>query len=196
MSLAKCGAFLFQIGGTHTHVCQTGFFGRRGHCVVWRPFITEDELAEIQVGSYVSVVDDADGPFVRAYKWRPSKRICAGRETVYAITDIKNKTVRMHRLIMDAKAGEQVDHRNHNGLDNRRENLRFCSNQQNQFNTRTRAGRQSNLKGVTFHYGKWQARCQIGGEKAQLGSFDSSEEARAAYVEFAKEQHGEFFCSV
>lgn len=54
----------------------------------------------------------------------------------YAKTKVKGESFIMHRLIMNAKKGDYIDHINHDGLDNRENNLRICTNRQNAPNSR------------------------------------------------------------
>jgi hypothetical protein len=100
----------------------------------------------------------------------------------------------MHRAILDCVETEQVDHRNHDTLDNRRENLRKCTLSQNVCNKRGYAGSSSIFKGVSFDKSsaKWCANIQINGHQKWLGRFDSQEKAARAYDKMAKIYHGEF----
>lgn len=100
----------------------------------------------------------------------------------------------MHRLIMNAQKGEQVDHINHDTLDNRKSELRFCSYAQNQYNQGRRSNNTSGCKGVSLHKpsGKWQAQIALNGKTIHLGLFATKEEAYTAYCNAALELHGEF----
>src|SRR3546814_3106867 len=93
----------------------------------------------------------------------------------------------MHRLIMNAPRGVEVDHINGNGLDNRRENLRLASTSQNQMN-RKRTRSACGFKGVTFNKGcgKWQAQIKRAGKNIYLGLHETPERASAAYKGAAK----------
>ena len=87
-----------------------------------------------------------------------------------------------------------VDHRNNNGLDNRRDNLRLATSSQNNCNSRKRKNTTSQFRGVCFckAKGKWDANINLAGKRIWLGSFDSEIEAGKAYDEAAKKCHGEF----
>jgi hypothetical protein len=106
----------------------------------------------------------------------------------------------MHRTIMSRVLGrellslEEVDHKDLDSLNNRRENLRLATHTQNQWNKRKNKNNTSGYKGVTFdkQTGKWRAKIQIGKVIEHLGRFSSIEEANSTYIEAAKRLHGEF----
>ena len=141
----------------------------------------------------VALVDDADYEWLSSWKW------CANRSHRgwYATRDCydgPHTRVRMHRVIMDAQPGEQVDHINGNGLDNRRENLRICSHSENQHNAAKRRGCSSRYKGIYWHkgHGKWVARVWLTGSQHSLGLFTDEVEAARVYDDAAREKFGEF----
>src|SRR4051812_204373 len=81
---------------------------------------------------YVALIDDEDYERVAARKWHVTN---TGKSTPYAGTMVRRgKRIRLHRFLLDAPAGLLVDHRNRNGLDCRRENLRLATHAQNQSN--------------------------------------------------------------
>ncbi len=95
---------------------------------------------------------------------------------------------RLASVIMKPAMGLQVDHINHDTLDNRRENLRICTEQQNKMNRRPERGAMSKYKGVCPKKGKWRAvLC-----RKELGMFDTEIEAAIAYNNAAFEKFGEF----
>lgn len=97
----------------------------------------------------------------------------------------------MHRLILDAPKGMQVDHINGNGLNNRRENIRLCTHEQNSYNQQKPYG-SSKYKGVCRKRGKWDAQIRASGKIIWLGSFATEDEAANAYDEAALKHFGEF----
>lgn len=104
-------------------------------------------------------------------------------------------TERMHRMLMGLGPGDprQVDHINMNKLDNRKANLRICSRSENQMNRNSPNLGANPYKGVTrARSGRWLAQIHAEGKHYNLGTFDSPEEARQAYVRAAEELHGEF----
>jgi hypothetical protein len=99
----------------------------------------------------------------------------------------------MHRVIMDAPEHLEVDHKNGNGLDNRRNgNLRLARKSQNQANSRLRIDNTCGLKGVSRYRKKFMATIQHEGKQQFLGCFVTPEAAHAAYCARAKELFGEF----
>jgi hypothetical protein len=103
--------------------------------------------------------------------------------------------IRLHRLLMNPGPGEQVDHRNHNGLDNRRENLRLATAAQNAANARPKRNRPG-YKGVNWHKRnqKWRAYITVDRKYIHLGVFEDPWEAAQAYNTAALEAWGEFAC--
>lgn len=97
--------------------------------------------------------------------------------------------VPMHRLIMSFPENTPIDHKNHNGLDNRKENLRETTNSHNNANTR-RAGK-SGARGVFFKDGAYEARIKINKKQVYLGRHKTLNEAAKKYNEAAFFYHGE-----
>lgn len=100
----------------------------------------------------------------------------------------------MHRAIMRTPQGKQIDHRNHDGLDNRRCNLRECSHIENMRNQLPQKTGTSRYKGVHWEKerGKWRAQIKHTCKQMRLGRYASEKDAAKAYDKKAKELFGEF----
>ena len=145
----------------------------------------------------VALVDEADFGWLNQWKWCATKSPRSGdRPTFYAyriqIIDGKQCGILMHRLILRAEGGEITDHRNRDGLDNRRLNLRICTTAQNGLN---RVGypaekKTSRFKGVHWHRqnSKWTVQFR----HKHVGTFDDEQEAAIAYDSIAFSYSPEF----
>ena len=101
----------------------------------------------------------------------------------------------LSRFILDAPADMQVDHRNHNLLDNTRANLRLCTRQQNQANLRkTSKSSSSRFKGVSWcpRTKRWRARIRDREREIWLGRYQTEEQAAHAYDKAARSMRGSF----
>ncbi len=100
----------------------------------------------------------------------------------------------MASLILNTSTGTMPDHRNHDTLDNRRQNLRPATMEQNNQNRRIQKAKQVHFKGVVASQNKWRARIRANGKIFNLGTFPTPEDAHMAYVTAAQRLHGEFAC--
>lgn len=134
------------------------------------------------------IVDAADYERLSKYRWYANRH---GRQ-VYAVYHDRAKVVYMHRFLMRPRRGYVVDHIDHNGLNNRRDNLRVCTPQQHQAN-RGPAGGSSRFAGVFLRKdGRWQAGIRWQGKYYHVGLFDDEIKAAKARDRKAYELHGEF----
>lgn len=139
-----------------------------------------------------ALVDDDDFQLVNAYKWRAYKT----KHTYYALNN--KRPFLMHRLIMGLQAGDrrEVDHINHNGLDNRKSNLRVASRNQNNWNRKKQSGFTSQYKGVSrcSRANRYEVHIKIYGKAYRIGSFMDEIEAAKIYDRVALATFGDFAC--
>jgi len=144
-----------------------------------------------------ALVDDEGFEELSKFKWYVRKfngRYCAARSS--GKIDGKYSALLMHREILGLKPGDGLvgDHINHNTLDNRRNNLRVCTQTQNLRNRTSRKGSSSKFLGVNWDKTnkKWRAQIKSSGKSVYLGCFDSELKAAKTYDEAAFEHYGEF----
>ena len=143
-----------------------------------------------------AIVDPEDYDRLAKYKWFAMR----SRRGFYAIRWVKTKNgrrkkIRMHRQVLNVHDDKLIDHKNHNGLDNRRENLRIVTNMQNSWNKRKQKGDYSSkYKGVSWakRVGKWHTEIYCRGKKIFIGYFDDEKAAARAYDEKATRLYGEY----
>lgn len=134
----------------------------------------------------VAVVDASDYEWLSQWNWYAAKK----RNGFYAVrSESRHYPVHMHTVLLAVDEGFVVDHRDGDGLNNRRSNLRPATNAQNRKNSQPRSDSKSGLKGVSYSKqdGKWIAAITL-----FLGRYDSPEEAARAYDKAAQEFHGDF----
>lgn len=138
-----------------------------------------------------AVIDDQAFDLVNRYRWCETSR---GYVATSLWVDGKKPILFMHRLVMDSPAGMHVDHINHNKLDNRRSNLRTCTNMQNQWNSSKHIDNTSGHKGVSWSKSekKWQVLIQHNKNRKHLGFFNDKELAAKAYNKAALRLFGNF----
>lgn len=145
-------------------------------------------MVEIELSQgLVAIIDDTDAHVVQPYRWFAKKN----KRTFYAARSIRRTdgtvtTQYMHTLLT---GWPRVDHRDGDGLNNRRENLRRATDVQNARNGRQRK-HSSRFKGVTWNKAGRRWRAQIG--RTYLGQFEDEEVAARVYDGAARRSFGEF----
>jgi len=147
---------------------------------------------------YFAIVDDVDYDALMKYNWG----VCKNGRNMYAIrTDIssgKRKTTQMHRDILGVSdANIIIDHKDHDGLNNQRSNLRECTKEENSRNRIPRKNASSSYLGVSIQTNKngytfWRAKITHNKKKINIGSYKTEKEAAVAYNDMAVKLHKEF----
>ena len=161
------------------------------------PTVATIELSDNQV----AIVDDADLERClercAGHRWYP--RPASSGPLCYVGTYIqlpngRRKDILLHRYIMNAPDGIRVDHKDGDGLNNRRNNLRFATGSQNGGNSTKRRVATSPFKGVSWHKQKrkWQAQIRKHGVITHLGLFAREVDAALTYDRAAVVVYGEF----
>lgn len=144
----------------------------------------------LAIANGVVLIDDEDLKSVENYNWY----CVSSRNTQYAQCDLEDGScLQMHRLLL-GQPSELVDHRNRNGLDNRRANLRTATPRQNAINAvAPQTSKGSGFRGVRQRGNRFMAYIKAESYKQiSVGTFDTVEEAARAYDAAARREHGEF----
>lgn len=146
---------------------------------------------------FSTIVEAEDLALATAHLWRAQtggggKAIYAGRTATARDDYPKNATLFLHRVICSAKSWELVDHIDGDTLNNRRSNLRVCTDQQNAHNRRPNRANSLGLKGVYYSKGRYHAQIGFNKKLRALGTFDTANAAARAYDAAASKYFGEF----
>lgn len=144
----------------------------------------------------LALLDDDDADLASGYRWRSEAPRTNNGSAFYVVTSRRRSvphSLYLHRLATGASSGVRVDHINGDGLDNRRANLRLCTDAQNAWNRHYRTGK-SKYKGVAWNTKcqKWQVAIKANGRSRYLGLFIDEVEAAKVYDDAAICLFGEF----
>lgn len=148
-----------------------------------------------ETGLFTRKVSTGNGGRFKSGEVAGSMNICTGYIEIWT----NNRLYLAHRLawlyINGGMPEFGIDHIDGNRFNNRWNNLRLANQSQNMRNMGLAKNNKSGYKGVSFRRdtNKWTVRARFNGEYKSLGCFDSKEEARKAYDDFARLNHGEFY---
>jgi hypothetical protein len=129
------------------------------------------------------LVNDWDYEILKDHKWRLDGH-------GYPYTTVKQKNCWAHKIIIWNPKGFEIDHIDHNPLNNQKENLRIVTRSQNRMNSRLNSNNTSGFKGISWNKARQKWRIQI--QHEYKGSYSTLEEAIAAYEIFEKEIYGDY----
>jgi hypothetical protein len=139
---------------------------------------------------FVALVDDEDYEYFNQFSWSVKK----SPTTYYAIRtvyiDCGKITLSMHRIITCTPLGMETDHKDHNGLNNQKYNLRICTHKENGMNQKSHS--KSGYLGVYYSDCYIIGQIAINNKVTHLGIFKTEKDAAMAYDRMAKIYHGEF----
>jgi hypothetical protein len=149
-------------------------------------YTIKGNITEIKINcsgeELIALIDTSDLPTVEAFsgKWYGLR----SGNVVYVLLVNGKEQLRLHRVIMNPHDNQIVDHKNRDGLDNRKINLRLCSKGENNQNKNIAKNNKSGYRGVSLYKpnGRWIARLMVERKAIHLGYFDTPEEANEAVL--------------
>jgi hypothetical protein len=142
----------------------------------------------------VALIDDEDYERAMKHKWSAHKS--SKGPAFYVHCRLNAWNIELHRFILGLKRGDgiMIDHRNGNGLDNQKSNLRICTSSSNQWNHRKYINNTSGYIGVDYHKSskRWRVQSSKNSNRIYLGSFNNKRQAVIARDKAVLHLHGEF----
>ena len=162
-------------GTTKSCGCLKVLSNKKNKIKKWNPIIINDTDLKIPLtGDKYAIIDKEDLDKIKGYSWYFDKKNYA-RDRNGAM---------MHRIIMNCPYDKEIDHKDHDGLNNRKNNLRICTRSQNQENKLITKKNTSGFKGVSYKRSnkKYSASISYRNKHHHLGYFDSPEDAHHQYI--------------
>ncbi len=157
-------------------------------------YLNTGEFILLKIQDNLIYIDVEDYNKVKNYHWLLKK----SKTVIYVVAHLKDSTsmIRMHHVILNKpNYGMVIDHKNRNGLDNRKNNLRITTQSGNSANSKLKNTSSSGYKGVSYQKDcdkKWVAKITLDYKSIHIGCFNTKEEAAKAYDKKAIELFGEF----
>ena len=174
---------------------MTGEVPTLSHYIFWYIFLIIGTMKEIKLSqNKIALVDDEDFEYLSQFSWQVAKSGHILRAKRTAWVNGAKVSIYMHREILNAPKGQEIDHHDTNGLNNQRYNLRFTSRSGNRANTVKNKGCYSEYKGVTWNKRakKWIAQLTFNYCHINMGYFQTEQAAALSYDAKAKELFGVF----
>lgn len=151
----------------------------------------EIELVRKNEENRFCIIDKKDYNIVKDYRWKVSQD--SNTFYVQGRKNGKGHPIPIHRVLFNLTDSKTtVDHINGNGLDNRRQNLRVCTQLENNKNAKIRKDNTSGYKGVHKMKNRYSARIQSNGKRITIGYYDTAEDAAKAYNDYSLKLHGNY----
>jgi hypothetical protein len=149
---------------------------------------------EFNINGHTVIVDDDDAHLATSFKWRVREYSGGNFRACYNLQNNgTQKTLFLHRQICQPPECMVVDHINGNSLDNRRANLRICTQAENLRNKRAYANNKTGLKGVhRVSSNSYRAMISVDKNSIDLGCYPTPEQAHNAYQHASLKYHGQF----
>lgn len=156
------------------------------------------KTGKVNAGKHFALVDDEDFEYLNQWNWSLSYNMSG---TQYAESAINGKRVKMHRVLLGLTNPKIFgDHKDLNGLNNQRDNIRVATQTENNRNKQPKKNGTSQYLGVMLSvrkykesvYTRWYSQITIKGKKHHIGSFKIEEDAAKSYDKRAKIEFGEF----